>query len=168
MHRASVSQSIDVVYSLAGGSDYVEINAYNLDVFLTFDNDNRRQSFSVVILDDSLLELVVEDFTLELRFDPFALLRPSDVILRPNISTVVILDDDCKIVAITIRFTYSANHAAVVIGFLTFKDKDLVKYKKYAVSFSFTGLRGKSVSLYNYNIMEMESIYCSHLQTPVS
>ena len=94
MHRASVSQSIDVVHSLAGGSDYAEINADNFDVFLTFNNE---QSFNVTILDDSLLELDVEDFTLELRFDPFALQLPSNVILSPNVSTVDILDNDGKI-----------------------------------------------------------------------
>ena len=66
-------------------------------MLLTFDNDNRRQSFSVAILDDSLLELDAEDFTLELRFDPFALQLPSNVILSPNVSTVHILDDDGKI-----------------------------------------------------------------------
>ena len=94
-----VSQSIDVVYSLAGGSDYAEIRTDNFDVFLTFDNDNCLGSFSVAILNDSLLELDVEDFTLELRFaiGPVALQRPSNVILSPNISTVEIVDDDCKI-----------------------------------------------------------------------
>ena len=97
MHRASESQSIDVIYSLAGGSDYAEIRADNLDVFLMFDNDNRRQSFNVAILDDSLLELDVENFTLELRFDPFVLPQPSNVILSPNVSTIKILDDGGKI-----------------------------------------------------------------------
>ena len=100
MHRASVSQSIDAEYlnSLAGGSDYQEIIALNLDVFLTFDDFFRQRSFDVTILDDSLFELDVEDFTLELRFDPLALEPPpSNVILRPNISTVEILDDDGKI-----------------------------------------------------------------------
>ena len=96
MHRESVFQTIDVVYSLAGGSDYQEINAIALD-YLTFDNDNRQQSFDVTIIDDSLFELDVEDFTLELRFDPFAISLPSNVILRPNVSTVEILDDDRKI-----------------------------------------------------------------------
>ena len=97
MHRARLSQSIDVVYSLAGGNDYAEIVADNLDVLLTFDDDHRQRSFNVAILDDSLLELDVEDFTLELRFDPFALLRPSNVILSPNVSTIKIFDDDGKI-----------------------------------------------------------------------
>ena len=96
MHRESVFQTIDVVYSLAGGSDYQEINAVALD-YLTFDNDNRQQSFDVTIIDDSLFELDVEDFTLELRFDPFAISLPSNVILRPNVSTVEILDNDRKI-----------------------------------------------------------------------
>ena len=58
------------MYSLAGGSDYAEISAAALQVFLTFDNNNRRQSFDVSILDDSVLEFDVENFTLELRFDP--------------------------------------------------------------------------------------------------
>ena len=96
MHRAGVSQSIDVVYSLAGGSDYQEINARDLN-YLTFDNANCRQSFDVTIIDDSLFEVDVEDFTLELRFDPFEDPPPSNVILSPNVSTVEILDDDRKI-----------------------------------------------------------------------
>ena len=91
-----MSQSIDVVYSLAGGSDYAEISALNLDVFLIFDNLNHQQSFDVAIVNDPLLELDVEDFTLELRFDPFALEPPSNVILRPNVSTIEIIDDDSK------------------------------------------------------------------------
>ena len=85
MHRASVSQDINVVYSLAGGSDYEEIRA---------DIDNRQESFNVDILDDLLFELDVEDFTLELRF---AFQQPSNVILSPNVSTIEIVDDDCKI-----------------------------------------------------------------------
>ena len=48
----------------------------------------------MAILDDSLLELDAEDFTLELRFDPFAFPPvPSNVILRPNVSSVYVLDD---------------------------------------------------------------------------
>ena len=98
MNRASVSQNIDVVYSLVGGSDYQEIIALNFDVFLTFNDANRQRSFSVTIIDDSAFELNVEDFTLELRFDPFSLEPPSNVlILCPNISTITILDDDGKI-----------------------------------------------------------------------
>ena len=96
MYRAGVSQSIDVVYSLAGGSDYQEINAIDLN-FLTFNSANRLRSFNVVIIDDSLFELDVEYFTLELRFDPFVISPPSNVILSPNVSTVKILDDDRKI-----------------------------------------------------------------------
>ena len=51
----------------------------------------------MTIIDDSLFELDVEDFTLELRFDPFEDPPPSNVILSPNVSTVEILDDDRKI-----------------------------------------------------------------------
>ena len=95
MHRASVSQSIDVVYSLAGGSDYAELSADLGDVILTFSDTNRQLSFEVTIIDDSLFELDVENFTLELRLDPFSP-RPSNVILRPDVATVDILDDDGK------------------------------------------------------------------------
>ena len=95
MHRASVSQSIDVVYSLAGGSDYEELREDFADVLLTFSDMNRRLSFRVTILDDSLFELDAENFTLELRFDPFSP-QPSNVILRPDVATVDILDDDSK------------------------------------------------------------------------
>ena len=93
MHRAStVSQGIDVVYSLAGGSDYQEINAVDLN-YLIFDNANRRQSFNVAIMDDQSEE-ATERFSLELRFDPFEISPPSDVLLRPNASVITILDDD--------------------------------------------------------------------------
>ena len=52
----------------------------------------------MTIIDDPLFEVDVEDFTLELRFDPFAFEPPpSNVILSPNISTVEIIDDDGKI-----------------------------------------------------------------------
>ena len=81
---------------LAGGDDYQQIRAALLDVILTFNNTNRRQSFNVTILDDSIFELDVEDFMLELKFDPF-LTPSSNVILNPNISTIEILDDDCKV-----------------------------------------------------------------------
>ena len=90
MHRASVSQSIDIVYSLAGGTDYVEISAFQ--VLLIFDNLNRRQSFNVAILDDSLPELD-ENFALELKFDLF-FTQSSNVILSPNTTTVDIIDNE--------------------------------------------------------------------------
>ena len=78
MYRTSLtSQSTDVVYSLAGGSDYQEIS----EIFLAIDDTNRQRSFSVAITDDSLFELDSENFTLELRFNPFEILPPSNVIL---------------------------------------------------------------------------------------
>ena len=61
------------------------------EVLLGFDNNNRRQSFSVKINDDELLESI-EDFNLELRFDPF-FTQPSGVVLSPDVSTVYIVDD---------------------------------------------------------------------------
>ena len=75
-----------------GGDDYVEISVQNFDVFLTFNDLNRRLSFEVTIIDDDLFESV-EDFNLELRYDPFVAV-PSGVVLSPNVSTVYILDDD--------------------------------------------------------------------------
>ena len=100
MHRASITSSIDAecLNPLVGGSDYQELIALNLDVFLTFDDAFRQHSFDVTIIDDSLFERDVEDFILELRFDPLALEPPpSNVILSPNVSTVNIIDDDGKI-----------------------------------------------------------------------
>ena len=70
----------------------MEINVQNFDVTLTFEDLFRRLSFEVTIIDDNLFESV-EEFNLELRFDPFFAV-PSGVELRPNVSTVYILDDD--------------------------------------------------------------------------
>ena len=72
---------------------YREVSVANFDVLLIFYNKFRRQSFSVNITDDSFFEQDVENFTLELRFDPFTP-PPSNVKLCPNVSTVEILDDD--------------------------------------------------------------------------
>jgi hypothetical protein len=86
-----------VLSSLVGGSDYQEIIALNLDAFLMFGDMSRQQSFFVTILDDPLFELD-EIFTLELQYDPFALdPPPSNLILRPDIATIEILDNDSKI-----------------------------------------------------------------------
>ena len=97
MNRISVFKNIDFL-SLAGGSDYQKIIALNHDVFLTFNDANRQRSFDVTIIDDSLFEVDIENFALELQFDPFALeLPPSNVILRPDVVTVEIIDDESKI-----------------------------------------------------------------------
>ena len=61
-------------------------------MFLTFDEITRRLSFDVNITNDSTIENV-ENFSLELRFDPFST-TPSNVLLAPNVSMVVIMDDD--------------------------------------------------------------------------
>ena len=76
----------------AGGLDYEELSALNVDIFLPFDDDNRRLMFSVTIIGDSLFESA-EEFNLELRFDLFVG-TPSRVILSPNLLNVRILDDD--------------------------------------------------------------------------
>ena len=87
------NNNIDIVYSLVGGSDYQEIFAVDLNPFLFFDNNARQQTFSVAITNDSFFEMDVEDFSLELRFNPFGA-PPSNVQLRPNVSVVEILDND--------------------------------------------------------------------------
>ena len=84
---------------LVGGSDYQEINAETLDIILTFDNNNRRQSFTVDISDDQFLE-DAENFMMELRFDPSEE-PPSNLTLSPNIATVYIIDDDGIILILT-------------------------------------------------------------------
>ena len=81
-----------LVIILVGGSDYREINAQLFEVFLMFDNDNRRQSFVVDILDDQLFE-DAENFMLELRFDPLEEPR-LNVILSPSVAAVHIVDND--------------------------------------------------------------------------
>ena len=93
---------IIILFSLAGGADYRELIAGNFDVFLTFDNENRRAKFSVEISDDNLLE-DIEDFDLELRFDPFLPAPPSDVLLEPGTATVYILDNG---IVIIIQYTF--------------------------------------------------------------
>ena len=75
-----------------GGQDYEELDAMSFDVFLTFDDANRRQSFNVTISDDSQSE-TREDFSLELRFDPFDD-PPRGVTFSPNVSMIIIEDDD--------------------------------------------------------------------------
>ena len=62
-----------------------------MDTFLTFDDAVRQHSFPVTIINDPLFEPDVEDFALELRFDPFALEIPANVILNPNVSTEIIV-----------------------------------------------------------------------------
>ena len=76
---------------LAGGADYQELIAENFDVFLSFNDGNRRARFSVQIFDDNLVE-DVEDFNLELRLNLTA--PPSEVLLDPGIATVYVLDSD--------------------------------------------------------------------------
>ena len=86
---AHVSQSIDAVYLLAGGSDYEEISAANLDVILTFNNGNRQKQFNVTIIDDLQFE-VVEDFTLELKFPTLELSN----VISPNTTIVEIISNE--------------------------------------------------------------------------
>ena len=100
---------IIILISLAGGAivggvlpegaDYRQLIAENFDVFLTFNDQTRRARFSVEISDDDLLENI-EDFILELRFDPFLQTPLSGVILEPGVATVYIQDDDSKYISL--------------------------------------------------------------------
>ena len=53
---------------------------------------NRLQFFNVTIINDLIFERDIENFTLELRFNPFEHQRPSNVVLVPSVSVVNILD----------------------------------------------------------------------------
>ena len=104
--------------SVVGGSDYRGINASFLDVYLIFDNNNRRQSFSMAIVDDRLLE-GTESFTLQLRSDPFSPL--SSVRLSPDVSVVTIIDDDVpgiilssSMYSIICKVTYRCNYCLIL------------------------------------------------------
>ena len=79
--------------TVVGGEDYTEINAETLDQFLEFSDANRRLSFNVTIINDNQSE-AREDFSLELRFDPFLVAVPAGVTLSPNVTTFTIEDDD--------------------------------------------------------------------------
>ena len=80
--------------SLVGGNDYQEINAKSPNEFLIFDNNNRRQSFSVAITNNSFFEQDIKNFSLELRFAPSEIPLPSNVQLSQDVTTIEILDDD--------------------------------------------------------------------------
>ena len=47
----------------------------------------------MAITDDSFFEMDVEDFSLELRFNPYEA-PPSNVELSPNVTVVEIIDND--------------------------------------------------------------------------
>ena len=51
----------------------------------------------MTIYDDDQLENI-EDFNLELRFDPFFPAPPSAFVLDPDVATVYIQDDDSKLI----------------------------------------------------------------------
>ena len=48
----------------------------------------------MVIIDDPFFEHQTEDLILELRFDPFELSHPSNLILSPNTTTIEIINDE--------------------------------------------------------------------------
>ena len=83
---------IIILLSSARGADYRRLIAENFDVFLTFNDGNRRANFSVQIFDDNILENI-EDFDLELKFDPFTPI-PSGVMLEPGVATIYIQNND--------------------------------------------------------------------------
>ena len=86
----------------------MELNAEAFDVFLTFDDATRREPFDVTIIDDELFEYT-KNFDLKLRFDPFLAQPPSGVILRQNVSSICILDDDGNDYSQSIHIPYFHN-----------------------------------------------------------
>ena len=60
------------------------------DVVLTFNNDVRRQSFNVTIIDDSLFEPTEEEFTLKLVL----MQSLPNVEIDPESADITIVDDD--------------------------------------------------------------------------
>ena len=117
------------IYSLAGGSDYEEINATAPEAYLFLDGYGigRQQSFSVTLIDDPFFELDEENFMLELRVDPFFIIPTFrdlplfNIILSPNTTTIDIIDNE-GIIALMTPFSYSMYAtivaSGVVIGFL--------------------------------------------------
>ena len=85
-------QSRIMYYSPLDEMDYVRIAESDGLVFLTFDDENRRQCFFLEITDDGLVE-DTESLTIDLVFSSF-LSSPSGVLLDPNVTTVQILDND--------------------------------------------------------------------------
>ena len=92
-----------------GGDDYREINADFFDVFLTFNDATRRQSFRVEIFDDNLQESE-ETFDMELRFDPVLEMPPEGVTLFPNVSTVIIEENDGTVSCIIQGYKHSIHN----------------------------------------------------------
>ena len=71
----------------------MEIISELLDPLLSFDDTTRHHSFNLTIIDDDSFESV-EELTLELRLHPLFPAQPSKVILRPNMSNIIIIDND--------------------------------------------------------------------------
>lgn len=80
--------------SIASGAEIWAKEFNNTTHRLSFDDDTRRLSFNMTIIDDGLFQQR-EEVSLELRFaDPVLQDRRSEVVLHPNVSTVFIMDDD--------------------------------------------------------------------------
>ena len=98
-----------VVYRgiIVEGNDYQEIDAATLEVNLIFNDETCIRSFSIDIINDTLFE-DIENFTLELRFEP-GMEPPSNVTLHPTATVVNIIDDDGAIIILWYSDTTSCN-----------------------------------------------------------
>ena len=83
---------------LADGSDYLDrtIPAVSISVSTAYATGGlpRETCTFVRIFDDDFYEEDIEDFDILLELDP--VIMQSEIILRPNISTVCIMDNDSK------------------------------------------------------------------------
>ena len=83
---------IVIYYSSLDETDYGRIAESDFSAFLQFNDMNRRQCATLMIVNDEALENT-ESLTIDLVFSSL-FTPPSGVILDPNVTTVVILDDD--------------------------------------------------------------------------
>ena len=81
-------------YSSLDETDYGRIAEQDFSTFLQFNNMSRGQCATLMIVNDSALENT-ESLTIDLVFSSL-FTPPSLVVLDPNVTTVVILDDDGK------------------------------------------------------------------------
>ena len=85
---------IVIHYSSLDEMDYNRIAEQDFSTFLQFNNMNRRQCATLMIVNDEALENT-ESLTIDLVFSSL-FTPPSGVILDPNVTTVEIVDNDVR------------------------------------------------------------------------
>ena len=80
---------------LADGSDYLDRTLSAVSISASTATGLPRETCTfVIIFDDDFYEEDIEDFDIVLELDPLTM--QSGIILRPNISTICIMDNDGK------------------------------------------------------------------------